>query len=312
MSTPMAPAEVEEKRLATVLNEVDESQPARHPRASAAQPADLCPHLGLRPFRPRSRRRTAASPGSGPISPTSCGARSTEPSDSGAADRDPNGRQSLRPAPGPAVAARPADAAGGAAAAARVDSARARAVSILSALVRSRPTRDLARDRLRRRRALAAQAAAPSARSASSASSRSSTASPSCCGAVAQRQLDNVRVSSTDDAPSLLGASRASIDARVRAVSRPLAEAAPPQAPHRLRRDACADAGPRLARRRRAASRHRRSGLMRLDAGAAYRPARTSTGWREARRTGASAPADWLPTRYEAKALRSRPAARLS
>ena len=34
-----------------------EPQPARHPRASAAQPADLCPNLGLRPFRPRSRYR---------------------------------------------------------------------------------------------------------------------------------------------------------------------------------------------------------------------------------------------------------------
>ena len=32
----------------------DGSDPARHPQASRPQPADLCPHLGLRPFRPHA------------------------------------------------------------------------------------------------------------------------------------------------------------------------------------------------------------------------------------------------------------------
>ena len=44
---------------------------ARHSRASSAQPADLCAHLRLRPFRPRRPTRTAASPGRRPISSTS-------------------------------------------------------------------------------------------------------------------------------------------------------------------------------------------------------------------------------------------------
>ena len=39
---------------------------ARHPHPSRAQPADLPAHLGLRPFRPRRRTPTAASPGSAP------------------------------------------------------------------------------------------------------------------------------------------------------------------------------------------------------------------------------------------------------
>ena len=48
--------EVDERRAGQGPERGHEPQPARHPRASAAEPADLRPHLGLRPFRPRQRR----------------------------------------------------------------------------------------------------------------------------------------------------------------------------------------------------------------------------------------------------------------
>ena len=48
---------VDEVRLGQLLNEVDQPEPARHSRDAEAQPPDLRPHLGLRPFRPHARRR---------------------------------------------------------------------------------------------------------------------------------------------------------------------------------------------------------------------------------------------------------------
>ena len=50
---------VDEAKLEQVLPRADEPEAARHPRASGPQQADLCPHLGLWPFRPRAgcRRR---------------------------------------------------------------------------------------------------------------------------------------------------------------------------------------------------------------------------------------------------------------
>jgi S-adenosylmethionine synthetase len=38
----------------TYLARADEPHAARHSRASAFEPADLCAHLGVRPFRPRA------------------------------------------------------------------------------------------------------------------------------------------------------------------------------------------------------------------------------------------------------------------
>ena len=49
--------EVDELRLGKVLNEVMNLSPRGIREHLAAQPADLRPHLGLRPFRPRRRRR---------------------------------------------------------------------------------------------------------------------------------------------------------------------------------------------------------------------------------------------------------------
>ena len=48
---------VDEAKLETVLPRGDEPDAARHPRASGPQPADLCPDLGLWPFRPHAGRR---------------------------------------------------------------------------------------------------------------------------------------------------------------------------------------------------------------------------------------------------------------
>ena len=67
---------VDEAKLENVLARGDGPDAARHPQASRAQQADLRAHLGLRPFRPRAGRRTAASPGRRPISPTSSKAAS--------------------------------------------------------------------------------------------------------------------------------------------------------------------------------------------------------------------------------------------
>ena len=48
--------DVDETRLEKALRDVDEPVAARHPRASAFEPADLRAHLGLWPFRPRTGR----------------------------------------------------------------------------------------------------------------------------------------------------------------------------------------------------------------------------------------------------------------
>ena len=48
---------VDEAKLAAMLARTDEPQAARHPRTSGPEPADLCAHLGLWPFRPRARCR---------------------------------------------------------------------------------------------------------------------------------------------------------------------------------------------------------------------------------------------------------------
>ena len=48
---------VDEEKLSTALQKLVDLSPARHPRASPAQPADLCAHRGLWPFRPRARSR---------------------------------------------------------------------------------------------------------------------------------------------------------------------------------------------------------------------------------------------------------------
>ena len=63
---------VDEAKLEKVLARGHGPDAARHPQASRPQQADLCAHLGLRPFRPRPRMPTAASPGRRPISPTRC------------------------------------------------------------------------------------------------------------------------------------------------------------------------------------------------------------------------------------------------
>ena len=57
MSTPTAPARSTRSRLGKVLNEVMNLSPRGIREHLAAQPADLCPHLGLRAFRPRRRGR---------------------------------------------------------------------------------------------------------------------------------------------------------------------------------------------------------------------------------------------------------------
>ena len=49
--------------------------PDQHPPHAQAQPADLSPHRRLRALRPRARRRTVASPGRVPTSPTRSGAQ---------------------------------------------------------------------------------------------------------------------------------------------------------------------------------------------------------------------------------------------
>ena len=48
--------DVDEARLEQHAARADEPLAARHPRASASEPADLRAHLGLRPFRPRAGR----------------------------------------------------------------------------------------------------------------------------------------------------------------------------------------------------------------------------------------------------------------
>ena len=67
---------VDEAKLGRVLQRADGSVAARHPHPSRPEPADLYADLVLWPFRPRARGRSAAFPGSGSISPTSCAARS--------------------------------------------------------------------------------------------------------------------------------------------------------------------------------------------------------------------------------------------
>ena len=65
-STRTAPARSTRTKLSKpCCSELMDLSAARHPRASRPEPADLRPHLGLRPFRPRRRRPMAASPGSG-------------------------------------------------------------------------------------------------------------------------------------------------------------------------------------------------------------------------------------------------------
>ena len=59
--------DVDETRLEKTLRRTDEPHAARHPRASAFEPADLCAHLGVWPFRPRAgRARRAPSRGRRP------------------------------------------------------------------------------------------------------------------------------------------------------------------------------------------------------------------------------------------------------
>ena len=62
---------VAEDKLEKVLAEADGPLAARHPQASRSQQADLCPHLRLRPFRPRPDPR-AASPGRKPTLRRKC------------------------------------------------------------------------------------------------------------------------------------------------------------------------------------------------------------------------------------------------
>ena len=52
-----APARSTRSELAELLQELMDLSPARHPRASRPQQADLCPHRRLWPFRPRARCR---------------------------------------------------------------------------------------------------------------------------------------------------------------------------------------------------------------------------------------------------------------
>ena len=265
-----------------VLQRGDEPEPARHPRASRAQPADLRPHLGLRPFRPRAARPTAASPGSGPTSPTSCAAPSTErrrrrrPGAAGcrrstAAARargcGPARRRLLDercrelavalPEPGRSIRAR----------CSRAGRARSgsRSASAAASIWRPRPRRI--------------------PRSASSASSRSSTASPGCCGRSRPSGLRQCPRPRRRCAPAAAGPAGRLRRARLRPVPRPLAEAAPPQAADRQSADR-GRARPGAGAGRRAAARHRRSGLCPLDAGSVCWPSPASPGW-------PSGPRDW-------------------
>ena len=133
---------------------------------------------------------------------------------------------------------------------------------------RARRERDLARDRLRRRRASGRPGASPSARSASSAASRSSTAWRSSWPAIEQDRLDNVRIWDEDVTDLLPTPAGCVSRPRLPSLSRSLAEAPPAQAPPRLRRDA-ARTRARHAAGRRAALRQRHRRLRRLDARAA-------------------------------------------
>ena len=59
---------VDEAKLENGAGRGHGSDAARHPRASRPQQADLCAHLGLRPFRSAAPRRTAVFHGSAPTS----------------------------------------------------------------------------------------------------------------------------------------------------------------------------------------------------------------------------------------------------
>ena len=56
MSTCTAPARSTRPSSRRRCRELMDLHAARHPQASGPQQADLCPHLGLRPFRPRARQ----------------------------------------------------------------------------------------------------------------------------------------------------------------------------------------------------------------------------------------------------------------
>ena len=160
----------------------DEPEPARHPRASRSSTVRSTPAPLPTAISAAAARRTAASPGSAPTSPTSCAARSTEPRELGRRGSAARAACPLRPPPGPQAAPGPP---------ASCSSDRCRGWALRSCPGSALdPRRLFAVAAAARSGSRSASAAAsiwrrrpqPIRRSASSASSRSSTASPSSCG----------------------------------------------------------------------------------------------------------------------------------
>ena len=141
--------------------------------------------------------------------------------------------------------------------------------------------------------------------------SLSSTALPDCWRTVERSGNWTMCVFSTDDAPP--AARRACPTPASRGHFMLFPDPWPKARHHKRRFVDLRRAGalwPASCRRRRAAPGQRRSGLTSRGCLSSLPAARTSSGWRVARRTGACAPGDWPPTRYEEKALKAgrRPA----